>query len=313
MSILNKGKKRPESHIIGDVGMNILRKKLPKEWVIRELNKDYGIDLDIEIFDEKGICKSEHLFAQVKSHKSLEQHKYRIKSEKPKSKTIEINTIKQKIDIDLISNIVKMGTAMPFLLFVVDLEKEEVYFVCMNDYIDNILLPKGIKEKKYVTIYIPMLNKLDNNLSNLIKFYATRTKLYNFFLIVLQQYNEMINMQYPNGFSYIEECLKRLKWFDIGELLVIEGYENVEKEFIFYTGKKISEIKQKDCEKFIKNKNRKNNIKNVQNINFDSTATESDIIKTKALISLWRLIVDYSNAYETWIRKYYLPNEASYI
>lgn len=43
--------KRTESHIIGEVAVDILKRCLPKHWILRDQggNNDYGIDVEIEI------------------------------------------------------------------------------------------------------------------------------------------------------------------------------------------------------------------------------------------------------------------------
>lgn len=46
------GKKRSENQIIGESGIDILRSLFPQEWVIREYAVDYGIDLDVELFEQ---------------------------------------------------------------------------------------------------------------------------------------------------------------------------------------------------------------------------------------------------------------------
>lgn len=45
------GKKRNNAQIIGEKGVNVLRKLFPSEWVISEYTPDYGIDIAVEIFE----------------------------------------------------------------------------------------------------------------------------------------------------------------------------------------------------------------------------------------------------------------------
>ena len=65
------GKRRSENQIIGESGIDILRSLFPKEWVIREYTADYGIDLDVELFEECNdgvyVTKGEHVLFQVKT------------------------------------------------------------------------------------------------------------------------------------------------------------------------------------------------------------------------------------------------------
>lgn len=70
------GKRRSENQIIGESGIDILRSLFPKEWVIREYTADYGIDLDVELFEECNdgvyITKGEHVLFQVKTTNDIE-------------------------------------------------------------------------------------------------------------------------------------------------------------------------------------------------------------------------------------------------
>ncbi len=70
-----KGKRRPEQHITGETGVSILKDIFPKEWVVREYVPDYGIDLDVELFEDIGDktyrTLGEHILFQVKGTKEL--------------------------------------------------------------------------------------------------------------------------------------------------------------------------------------------------------------------------------------------------
>ncbi|UBZ13493.1 DUF4365 domain-containing protein [Flagellimonas marinaquae] len=45
---------RSRTHILEEESLLELKKILPIEWVIREKPKDYGIDIEVEIFTSKG-------------------------------------------------------------------------------------------------------------------------------------------------------------------------------------------------------------------------------------------------------------------
>jgi len=62
--------KRPTSHIIGDQAILVLRKLLPKEWIYRELNIDYGIDGEIEVVKSDGTVTGALCKVQVKGTNS---------------------------------------------------------------------------------------------------------------------------------------------------------------------------------------------------------------------------------------------------
>ncbi len=47
------GKFRSESHLIDQKAVFFVRENLPTEWVVRELTPDYGLDLDVEVFEKE--------------------------------------------------------------------------------------------------------------------------------------------------------------------------------------------------------------------------------------------------------------------
>lgn len=202
-------KQRVIQHIMEDESYQIIKKFIPKEWVIREFNRpDYGIDLVIELFDKIDDQISETLgefiYVQVKSVKKLE-----IKSEKifpvgnvakgkwkeDKSEYTQIDVVKYVFDTNSIFTIQTLGGSVSVLLFLVDLDTENVYFICINDYIDKIILPKNPKygEQESYTITIPTLNSLRNKeiSNNALKFYGKRAKLLSAFSKFSYQKNEL--------------------------------------------------------------------------------------------------------------------------
>ena len=59
--------KRPKQHQVEDLSINALKSVLPREWVYREKDKDYGIDGEIEIFDENGYATGIVFLVQLKA------------------------------------------------------------------------------------------------------------------------------------------------------------------------------------------------------------------------------------------------------
>lgn len=189
------GKKRPLAHIKGENGVQILKRHLPNEWVPREYVPDYGIDLSVELFSpaEGGyITKGEHVFFQVKATDSIEKVQHKIYPRKNVEKEyrkssgtpVEIEAIKYVLDTDLLFTVETMGSAVPVILAVVDLLTENIYFVCLNDYIEKVLIPEDANyiEKDHKTIYIPANNLLNSKFGlKTVEWYGKRGKLYALF------------------------------------------------------------------------------------------------------------------------------------
>lgn len=202
-------KQRVLQHLMEDESYEIIKSQIPKHWVIREFNRpDYGIDLVIELFeiidDNVAETLGEFIYVQVKSVKELDVIKDRIYevgnvakgvwTQNPKTYT-NLEVIKYSLDTNSIYTIQSLGGSVPVLLFVVDIKNKESYFICVNDYIDKIILPQNPKyaEQGSLTLTIPALNKLSSTdiANSALKFYGKRAKLLAAFSKFSFQKNEI--------------------------------------------------------------------------------------------------------------------------
>jgi len=71
MNLRRKGKmtmpKRTKQHQVEDESINKFKLLLPEQWVYREKDRDYGIDGEVEIFDENGFATGVVFLVQLKS------------------------------------------------------------------------------------------------------------------------------------------------------------------------------------------------------------------------------------------------------
>lgn len=58
---------RPRSHQLEDLSITYFKSKLPDAWVCREKDRDYGVDLEVEIFDEQGSSTGLMFYVQLKA------------------------------------------------------------------------------------------------------------------------------------------------------------------------------------------------------------------------------------------------------
>ena len=65
--------KRPKKHHIEDVSINEFKRLLPREWVYREKDRDYGIDGEVEIFTDEGIATGRMFYIQLKATDSKDK------------------------------------------------------------------------------------------------------------------------------------------------------------------------------------------------------------------------------------------------
>lgn len=224
----SKGKKRPKQHIIGEKGISILKELFPAEWAIREYTPDYGIDLDIELFEDLGNkvyrTKGEHILFQVKGTEKLNKKTLKLYSQmnvekefkKDMSNFCMMEVAQYSIDTDLLITVERMGSAVPVLLCVVDIENRDAYCVCLNDYIEKILFPTkpDFYNQKTITINIPIANRVSTDAGKrIIEWYGKRAKLYAFFNKVYYQLGELnysSNLEYEKLTDHFLKILCRL-------------------------------------------------------------------------------------------------------
>jgi hypothetical protein len=198
-------KRRVDNHLKEDASEDLVSNLLPEEWVIRKLHPDYGVDVTIEVFERQGQqipTMGEFLFVQLKATTSLKRgiEPIRPRGNVEKGPDLqdreaehELDVIRYVIDSDTIDNARLMGPSTPLMLFVCDLIEGEVYYVCLTDYYDKIIEPRGLDLSKQdtFTVLIPAGNKLTDPRSvQVMRFYATRAKLYGMFNLAQFQYRE---------------------------------------------------------------------------------------------------------------------------
>jgi hypothetical protein len=142
--------KRPREHEIEDISKRIFEKSLPDGWIAQELHPDYGLDYRIEIFENENSTGYD-FYIQLKG----------------KSK-INIDS-SDNINLDFSVEHLKYYYELknPVFIIIVDINKEECYFIDIQFYINRVLSnenPNWMNQEK-VRIKIPLNNKfpIDNN------------------------------------------------------------------------------------------------------------------------------------------------------
>lgn len=194
---MSKTKQRTEQHLIDAEGERLLDEVLPDHWVLRKYRPDYGLDFTLELFDEPdkktGNCETlgEHFFIQLKSTKTAEIAPLTVYGrgnvEKAPEKlnkndiAAEIDTVRIVIEASELATIERMGLGLPVLLVVADITSKVCYFVCLNDYIDKILIPRhdNYLSAEHRTIHLPVANNLADQTvgAAALHWYGKRSKL----------------------------------------------------------------------------------------------------------------------------------------
>ncbi len=203
-------KRRSVNQVREDISVQVLRDKLPEAWVVHSYGEDYGIDCVVELFDyldEKQTMAEtlgENIFVQLKGSGSIEYgtrrayHRGNVAKgplDEDKAKFDDIKVAKFQLEVPELLTVLAMGVAVPVLLVLVDTNTKNAYFVCLNDYIEKVLIPEDPKfhEKGHKTINIPLANLLANNDDNLVplRAYGKRSKMYGAFGTFHYQHQEI--------------------------------------------------------------------------------------------------------------------------
>ena len=301
------GKIRSEKHIFGEQAvMYIQNNIIPVEWVVRQMNPDYGIDLDVELFDydnDQCITLGEHLFLQVKGTKSPNYGKMKVKDG-------NIDVIKYQLEVDELELVEKMGSAFPVLLVIVDLNKPCAYQICLNDYI-KLVLPNqnpNYKMQESVIINIPLENEVSSANIDAFKWYSKRIKLYSMFhemLVDIEDSKYMQNEQYIEwGKKFVEyyrkyNVLKSCPVFITSELLEKMDYlhsnDFISEEGIIYT------------QHILENNNDWKNKHICIDPFSDETIPARLFAQTHSLQQLYSFIINCSGIFETYYRQWFMP------
>jgi len=193
-------KRRSSNQIKEETSYNILRKKIPEAWVMHEYGPDYGIDFVVELFNyvdprqEVAETLGEVFYVQLKGSGAIEYTTRRAFSRanvakgqlsENKEEYIDIEVAKFQLEMSELLTVQSMGPAIPVLLILVDVLTGRAFFVCLNDYIDKVIIPEdsdyAAKDSKI--IYIPTMNEilLDDEHVVPLRAFGKRSKMYGAF------------------------------------------------------------------------------------------------------------------------------------
>ena len=151
-------KRRNSTLLQGDVGEKIVADAMPEQWLVRKVDRDFGIDLHVEVFDwvpddpTAADTLGEHFFVQVKSQATLKTVKHVARSRGNVAKyvpdpgegdAVEFRVVACSLEVGELMTIEAMGNAVPVLLCVAAVDTGDVYYLCLNDYISKVLLPNN--------------------------------------------------------------------------------------------------------------------------------------------------------------------------
>jgi hypothetical protein len=139
--------KRPASHQTEDQAKLIFRSALPREWAIREQHSDYGVDLEVEVF-QGGSSTGTLIKVQVKGTKSL-----------------KLNAERSVISYPLRTNSAAYlcnELRLPTVFVVADVESSQAYWTApqLDDTLRRAVRGAGAARRRTVTVHVPTANVL---------------------------------------------------------------------------------------------------------------------------------------------------------
>jgi hypothetical protein len=316
-------KKQSEQHLIDAEGQQLLRERLPRHWVLREYRPDYGLDYALEIFaPQKPEGKyptyetlGEHIFIQLKTIQSAEAkplklygrmnvEKYREQIDK-NDLIGELETIRFPLEISELVTVERMGIGVPVLLVIADLLKSKCFFVCLNDYIDKILIPRhdDYQASNHRTIHVPVLNEVGvpEPGQSALRWYAKRPKFYSAFQRFVFQAAELEYAWHtpegPRMAKYFADRIALYDFWDDTEMWGIISYYGVAVRQFLKTGS--PGIPKYNIEKAIKD-------------DPDQASKILTKLKNNEVPELWRSLSVLPRNYEDICREWFLPTSLGY-
>lgn len=302
-------KQRSLNQVKEEISIQVLREKLPEEWVIHSYGADYGIDCVVELFDyideDRKIAETlgENFFVQLKASDSINYSSRRAYGRgnvakgalsEDKDDFIDIAVAKFQLEMPEILTIQSMGVAIPVLLILVDTNTKKAFFICLNDYIDKILIPEDpdYASKASKTIYIPLANEILTTEDSLVplRAYGKRSKMYGAFGTFHYQLKEIWRIQGRAAAPYrmeLDQAVAMIKTFVEVSLRqdVWSGHEFWDP--MSWSHSELSELKCK-LEKGIK-------------------PEDYDQFLIFCSDYIWHRLTNLANMYEELVREWFMP------
>lgn len=319
---MSSAKQQSEQHLIDAEGQQLLRSRLPRHWVLREYRPDYGLDFALEVFaaaKEGKYTKTyetlgEHIFIQLKSVKSCEVKPLKLygRMNVEKGREVlnkedlvgEMDTVRFQLDTPELVTVERMGVGVPVLLVVADISRKKCFFVCLNDYIDKILIPRhqDYRNKGTRTIHVPVLNEIGDKTLGLValRWYAKRPKLFAAFQRFVFQHAELeYSLPSPKALVMARYFAERIAsydfWDDTEMWQMIPYYGAVIRRFLETSNPGLMKVDEDLINREVAKGNK------------DVAQKLIEQLRQNEVRELWRLLSVLPQNYEDVCREWFLP------
>ncbi|MFY7866004.1 DUF4365 domain-containing protein [Roseateles sp.] len=316
---MSSTKKRTHQHLIDQDGQFLFREKLPKPWVVREYRPDYGLDYSVEVFKTTEAGPSgrsthetlgEHFFVQLKSIEdpdirpltiygrgNVEKGSERLKRDDP---VATVDTYRFPLEVSLLATVERMGIGIPVLLVIADLKNQRCCFVCLNDYVDKVLVPRheDYTDAGHRTVHVLASNEIGSAKGLVaLRWYAKRAKLLAAFQRFTYQYSELQWAEDADWKELAQYFGKRIASYDF--------WDDTEMcEPIRYNGAGLKRFLQDGRPHYFKPNQEA----------FAKLSLEQQEYMLKAdVFELWRLLALLPKTYEDVWREWFLPTALGHV
>jgi hypothetical protein len=320
-------KKQSEQHLIDADGQKLLRERIPRHWLLREYRPDYGLDYALEVFAPPQKSKGqvtyetlgEHIFIQLKTVQSIETKplklygRFNVEKQRELLKKDDLigvlETARFPLETSELATVERMGVGVPVLLVIADLSKSKCFFVCLNDYIDKVLIPrhKDYRATAHRTIHVPVLNEVGSAEIGQValRWYAKRPKLYAAFQRFVFQSNELAyEWRRPEGPAMAKYFATRIEaydfWDDTEMWGLIGHYGNAVRRFL------------KTGAPGIMNYDEKTILEGVAKGDQERANEILAQLRSNEIPELWRMLSVLPSNYEDVCREWFLPTGLGY-
>ncbi|MFG6402494.1 DUF4365 domain-containing protein [Microbacterium sp. P04] len=127
----------------------------PAHWVVRPLPQDYGIDLQVEVFQPDLSDESGRRFRSTGGHFACQVKTTDAVSKGPNTVSFSAKTADLRLS-EL------MGAASPLILLHVERPTRTIRYLCLTDYVEKILNvdQPGWRDQETITVYLPARNEI---------------------------------------------------------------------------------------------------------------------------------------------------------
>jgi hypothetical protein len=283
--------------------------------VLREYPPDYGLDYVLELFsegkpDEHGRVRyetlGEHVFVQLKTvaEPKIAPLKVFSRGNVEKAKEVlrrddlvaELETYRFQLETPELVTVERMGIGVPVLLVIADLANDRCSFVCLNDYIDKILIPRhaDYRDKASRTIHVTARNEIGSDVGQIaLRWYAKRPKLMAAFQRFTFQFSELGYAFDTDGFDemaryFLQRILPYDFWDDVEMWIPISWWAaalrkyDADGKIELFTGPDGKPVVRTDPE-------------------------EAEYFRRQNVLELWRCLSLLPKTYEDVCREWFLP------